>query len=225
MLRTRVSQLIGQSPRARRRISPPAREVQSTSVASIARAACVGIVGLGDRPADRRGSRRRRRAPARGVTTRFWSPALAVGRAHAGDDEEAVGPELSWRPRPRRPSRRRRRARPRGRARSAARPGRAARRRRRSTARSSSSRLVSTVTATTLVPGRRGRLGVLHHRPAAGGVDGEDRRLERAQRLDRLGDGVGDVVELEIEEDRQAELGHLAHAGRAVGGRRIRGRA
>ena len=54
--------------------------------------------------------------------------------------------------------------------------------------------------------GGRGGLGVLQHRPAAGGMDGEHRRLERAQRLDRLGDGVGDVVELEVEEDRQAEL-------------------
>src|SRR5688572_29003010 len=38
------------------------------------------------------------------------------------------------------------------------------------------------------------------------------------QRLDRLADRIGDVVELEVEEDRQAELGHLAHTVAAVGG-------
>ena len=33
---------------------------------------------------------------------------------------------------------------------------------------------------------------------AARGMDGQDRRFERAQRLDRLCDGVRDVVELEV---------------------------
>src|SRR3546814_16141769 len=59
---------------------------------------------------------------------------------------------------------------------------------------------------------RRGGLGVLEHRAAAGGMDGENRRFERTQRLDRLADGVGDIVELEIEEDRQADLVHLVDA-------------
>src|SRR3546814_3693518 len=49
-------------------------------------------------------------------------------------------------------------------------------------------------------------------RAAAGGMDGENRRFERTKRLDRLADGVGDIVELEIEEDRQADLVHLVDA-------------
>src|SRR3546814_13310691 len=49
-------------------------------------------------------------------------------------------------------------------------------------------------------------------RSAAGGMDGENRRFERTQRLDRLADGVGDIVELEIEEDRQDDLVHLVDA-------------
>ena len=66
--------------------------------------------------------------------------------------------------------------------------------------------------------GRRRRLGIFEHRPPAGGVDGQDRRLERRQRLHRLGDRIGDVVELQIEEDRQAELAELGDPRRAVGG-------
>ena len=64
----------------------------------------------------------------------------------------------------------------------------------------------------------RGGLGGGHHRAAAGGVDGHHRGRERGERLDRLGDGVGDVVELQIEEDRQAERRDLAHAVGPVGG-------
>lgn len=59
---------------------------------------------------------------------------------------------------------------------------------------------------------RGGGLGILQHRAAAAGVDGEDRGFERPQRLDRLGDGIGDVVQFQVEEDRQAELRHLVHA-------------
>ena len=72
------------------------------------------------------------------------------------------------------------------------------------------------VTATTLRAVRRGGLGVLHHRPPAAGVDGDDRRLEHVDRLHRPGDGVGDVVQLEVEEDRQADVGDLVHAVVAV---------
>src|SRR6185312_11323736 len=41
---------------------------------------------------------------------------------------------------------------------------------------------------------------------ASGGVNGEDRRVQRSQRLDRFCDRVRDVVELEIEENRQAQF-------------------
>ena len=51
---------------------------------------------------------------------------------------------------------------------------------------------------------RRSGLGFLEHRPAACGVDGEDGRLQRPECLHRFGDRVGDVVQLEVEEDRQA---------------------
>ena len=49
------------------------------------------------------------------------------------------------------------------------------------------------------------------------GVDGDDRRLEHMDRLHRAGDGVGDVVELQIEEHRQAEPREHVDAVRAVG--------
>ena len=68
---------------------------------------------------------------------------------------------------------------------------------------------------------RCGGLGVFEHCPPAGGMDGEDRRFERPQCLDRLSDRVRDVVELEIEEDRQAELRHFPDAVAAVGGEEL----
>ena len=46
----------------------------------------------------------------------------------------------------------------------------------------------------------------------------QDRGLERAERLHRLADGVRDIVELEVEEHRQAEIGHFANAVATVGG-------
>lgn len=63
----------------------------------------------------------------------------------------------------------------------------------------------------------RDRLGLFHHRAAARSVDGQDRGFERTQRLDRLGNGVRDVMQLEVEEDRQAELRHFVHPVMAVG--------
>ena len=45
-------------------------------------------------------------------------------------------------------------------------------------------------------------LGVFHHRASAGGVHGDDRRLQHMDRLHRGRDGVGDIVQLQIEEDR-----------------------
>ena len=47
-------------------------------------------------------------------------------------------------------------------------------------------------------------------------MHGQDRRLQRAQRADRLRDGVGNVVELQVEEDRQPQRRHLAHAVLAI---------
>ena len=175
-------------------------------LAAISRIACAGsaapVIG---RPMTRTD------APSssawRGVTTRFWSRDVGARRADARDDEEAVRPGVA---RAADFGARADDAVDAGVARQAGeprRPGRPASRRSPVAARSPASRLVSTVTATTFVPARRRGLGGRHHRPAAGGVDGQDRRLERRERLDRLGDGVGDVVELEVEEDRQAELG------------------
>src|ERR1700733_7437877 len=51
----------------------------------------------------------------------------------------------------------------------------------------------------------------IQHRPATGGVDGEQVRLEPGQRADGGADGVRNVVELEIEEDGVAALLELAN--------------
>ena len=176
------------------------------------------VVGLGDRAADdqdrgavvdrlraasRRASGRPRRRPSGrtpGTTKKPSGQALRAAPTSSPEQTMPSRPALA------------------GELRRGARPARPGCRRLRSAARSFSSRLVRTVTATTLVFGERGGLGVLEHRPAAGGVDGQDRRLQRRQRLDRLGDGVGDVVQLQVEEDRQAELAELGDARGAVGG-------
>ena len=63
----------------------------------------------------------------------------------------------------------------------------------------------------------RRSLGVFHHRPPAAAVDGDDCRFEHVDRLHRRGDGVGDIVELEIEEDRQSQSGDLMDPVVAVG--------
>src|SRR3546814_4448268 len=52
-------------------------------------------------------------------------------------------------------------------------------------------------------------------------MDGDDRWIERTQRLYRLGDGVGDVVQLQVQEDRQVQLGHFPHPGAAIGGEEL----
>ncbi len=54
------------------------------------------------------------------------------------------------------------------------------------------------------------------HRRAARDVQGQHGDAERARRLDRACHGVGDVVELEIEEHRQPECHDPAHAVRPV---------
>ena len=73
------------------------------------------------------------------------------------------------------------------------------------------------MTPTTLVPDGAAALAssIIARPPAAWTV--RIAGCERVERLHRLGDGVGDVVELEVEEDRQAERGHLADAVGAVG--------
>ena len=74
------------------------------------------------------------------------------------------------------------------------------------------------VTADDLAVSDRGRrLGIFHHRPPAAGMDGDDRRFEHVDRLHRPGDGVGDIVQLQVEEDRQADMRDLVHPVVAVG--------
>ena len=62
----------------------------------------------------------------------------------------------------------------------------------------------------------RSRFGILHHRAPAAGVDGDDGRLIHVDRLHRAGDGVGDVVQLQVEEDRQAHVRDFVHAVAAM---------
>lgn len=59
--------------------------------------------------------------------------------------------------------------------------------------------------------------GPLHHLAPAGGVQGEHLDGKRSDGFDGLGDGVGDVVELEVEEHIEAEIGDFAHAIGAAG--------
>src|SRR3546814_9026552 len=66
--------------------------------------------------------------------------------------------------------------------------------------------------------GGSGGLGIFEHRASAGGMDRQYGRLQRSQSLARLGVGVGDVVVLEVEEDGQVKLRHVAVALAAIGG-------
>ena len=63
--------------------------------------------------------------------------------------------------------------------------------------------------------------GPLHHLAAAGGMQGEHLDRERRDGFDGLGDGVGDVVELEVEENIEAEIGDFADAVGAAGGEHL----
>ncbi|GAA3269519.1 hypothetical protein GCM10020258_42260 [Sphingomonas yabuuchiae] len=47
-------------------------------------------------------------------------------------------------------------------------------------------------------------------------MHGQDGGGERAERLDGLGHRVRYVVQLQVEEDGQADMRHLAHAGRTM---------
>src|SRR3546814_1967010 len=66
--------------------------------------------------------------------------------------------------------------------------------------------------------GGSGGLGIFEHRASAGGMDRQYGRLQRSQSLDRLGGGVGDVVELEVQEDGQVQVRKVEIALAAIGG-------
>ena len=184
-----------------------------------------GSARAGDRPADdqdrravverllrasrRASGRRRRRRPGGCRARRRSRPARPIVRcahfrARADDPVETGVP---------------------GQSRRAARPGPLASLRSPDRARSPASRLVSTVTATTLVAGGAAALAAasISRPPAAWTV--RIAGSKRRERRDRLGDGIRDVVQLEVEEDRQAELRQRAVPRRVPARRRIRGRA
>ena len=62
-----------------------------------------------------------------------------------------------------------------------------------------------------------GCLGVFHHRTATGCMDRHDGGLERIDRLHRLCDGVGNVMQFQVEKDRQSQFLHFMHTMMAVG--------
>lgn len=64
-------------------------------------------------------------------------------------------------------------------------------------------------------------LGVFHHRASAAGMDRDDRRFQHVDRLHRCGNGVGNVMQFEIEEDRQPDLGDLMHPVMAMGAKEL----
>ena len=66
-----------------------------------------------------------------------------------------------------------------------------------------------------------GCLGILHHCAPAAGMDGDNCGFEHVDRLHRLGDGVGDIMQLEVEENRKAEFLHLMHAMMAIGAEKL----
>ena len=69
---------------------------------------------------------------------------------------------------------------------------------------------------------RGGRVGGGRHHPAAaGGVHVDHPRAGRDRRRDGAGDGVRDVVELQIEEHAIAAFGERAHDRRAFGGEEL----
>ena len=65
-------------------------------------------------------------------------------------------------------------------------------------------------------------MGGAQHLGAAGSVQREHLDRERAEGLDGLGDRVGDVVELQVEEDIEAHVGDFAHIVRTVGGEHLK---
>ena len=206
-LRTRLSQLMR---------NPRLRLVRRRG--DFARSPVRGSARAGDRPADHQHRAHRRPAPRRGVTTRFWSPTSPPAGRTPGTTKKPSGQRAC--------ARRHFGARADD-AVDAATSGevgealdllgrRAGRRRAR--ARSVASRLVRTVTATTLVSAGAAAFAAssIARPPAAWTV--RIAGFSGASAVDRLGDGVGNVVELEVEEDRQPELGNPLHAVRSVRG-------
>ena len=63
-----------------------------------------------------------------------------------------------------------------------------------------------------------GLFGPADHFGASGSVDCEHFDRECGDALDGFGDGVGDVVKLEVEEDAVSAVSDLAHEVGAVGG-------
>ena len=63
------------------------------------------------------------------------------------------------------------------------------------------------------------------HLVTARRMDRQDRGLERRKRVDRFGDRIGNVVKLEVEEDRQAQIRRSAERLLGLAPRRIPGRA
>ena len=155
-----------------------------------------------------------------GVMIRAWSSLLAAGGPDAGRDQLETGAE-------RRAQRRRfdRRAdhavEPalRGESREPAAPAAAAPSCTPVSRRSASTRLVSTVTAissgarpcSSRRPSAHRVARGLEHRAAAAGVHVQHPDAEPRRRGAGLGDGVRNVVELEIEKDAKAALDHPAH--------------
>ena len=66
-----------------------------------------------------------------------------------------------------------------------------------------------------------GLVGPLHHLASAAGVQREHADREPGAGLDRLGDGVGDVVQLQVEEDLEAQAGDFANAVGAARGEHL----
>ena len=85
-------------------------------------------------------------------------------------------------------------------------------------------KLVRTVTARTsgLADAWTGRLdGSFQHLAPTGGVDGQHRDAELAGRVYGGGDGVGDVVELQVEKDFTAGSDKVADHLRPLGGEEL----
>ena len=54
--------------------------------------------------------------------------------------------------------------------------------------------------------------GILHHRTASGGMDGHNGGLKHVDRLHGLCDGIGNIVQFQVEENGQAQLLNFMHA-------------
>lgn len=63
--------------------------------------------------------------------------------------------------------------------------------------------------------------GFGEHGPSSEGVEGEEGEVEGASGFDGFGNGVGDVVKFEVEEDATAALADFTHEVGAVGGEEL----